>query len=263
MQIRSLGFRTDLIFIHFDGEIVDRGDYLVVRSPLNPSFYWGNFLLFAGPPTPGDEQRWCQLFAREIGVSPQITHMVFGWDSPAGELGSVGPFLRAGFRLVRNEVMVSREVKPPSRRATFVEVRPLRTEAEWAQAVEVQVECREAEHEEAPYREFRRRQMARYRSMASAGLGDWFGAFTDGRLVADLGLFTDGEIGRYQSVETHPDFRRQGIGGSLVFEAGRQSMSKYRLNALVIVAEAESKASRLYGSVGFQRAEAQVGLERW
>ena len=46
MQVTSLGFRTDLALRVLEGaEVTDRGDYLVVRSPDNPTFYWGNFLL--------------------------------------------------------------------------------------------------------------------------------------------------------------------------------------------------------------------------
>lgn len=50
MNIRSLGYRTDLLFPRFDGEVIDRGDYTVIRTPSNPTFYWGNFLLFDQPP---------------------------------------------------------------------------------------------------------------------------------------------------------------------------------------------------------------------
>ena len=38
MQLKSLGNRTDLIFPKFDGLILDRGDYLVIRThPIPPS----------------------------------------------------------------------------------------------------------------------------------------------------------------------------------------------------------------------------------
>ena len=60
MQLRSLGHQTDLIFPRFDGLILDRGDYLVICTPANPAFYWGNFLLFAAPPCQGDLVRWRQ-----------------------------------------------------------------------------------------------------------------------------------------------------------------------------------------------------------
>ena len=63
MLIRSLAYQTDLFFPRFDAEVVDRGDYLVIRTPSNPTFHWGNFLLFAQPPGAGDLNRWRRLFA--------------------------------------------------------------------------------------------------------------------------------------------------------------------------------------------------------
>ena len=54
MRVTSLGFLTDLALRVLEGaEVTDRGDYLVVRSPDNPTFWWGNFLLLAGWPGPG------------------------------------------------------------------------------------------------------------------------------------------------------------------------------------------------------------------
>ncbi len=37
-QIRSLAFRTDLFLVTFDGMVIDRGHYVVVRTPSNPDF---------------------------------------------------------------------------------------------------------------------------------------------------------------------------------------------------------------------------------
>jgi GNAT superfamily N-acetyltransferase len=263
MNIKSLGYRTDLIFPAFDGEIIDRGDYLVVRSPANPAFYWGNFLLFSQPPREGDFRKWRDLFALEIGAPPETHHQVFGWDSPEGEEGIIQPFLQAGFRLIRDVVMTSSELQGPARPSDLVSIRALETESDWEQAVNNQVECREPEFEEGEYRVYRKKQMDRYRNMAASGLGDWFGAFVDQRLVADLGLFHDEGVGRFQSVETHPDFRRRGIGGTLIYRAGRQAKAEYDLHTLAIVAEQASSPARLYESLGFQPREKQVGLEWW
>jgi ribosomal protein S18 acetylase RimI-like enzyme len=83
------------------------------------------------------------------------------------------------------------------------------------------------------------------------------------RLVADLGVFVDREVGRYQSVCTHPEFRRRGIGGALVVEAGRQVMAERNLEKLVIVADDDSSGLRLYKSLGFQPMERQIGLVLW
>jgi GNAT superfamily N-acetyltransferase len=123
--------------------------------------------------------------------------------------------------------------------------------------------CREPEHEEAAFRKFRERQMARYRKMIGANLGDWYGAFIDRRLVADLGIFCREGLGRYQTVQTHPDFRRRGIAGMMVFEAALQAKEKFNLHTLVIIAEEDSAPGRLYQSLGFDPVERQVGLEWW
>jgi ribosomal protein S18 acetylase RimI-like enzyme len=263
MKVKSLGYRTDLIFPSFDGEIIDRGDYLVVRTPTNPTFYWGNFLLFSQPPQEGDFKTWRELFALEIGTPPETEHQVFGWDSPEGEAGLVQPFLEAGFRLIRSVVLTSREPRSPARPSDVVSIRALKTESDWEQAIENQVACREPEFEEHGYRAYKKQQMARYQKMAESGLGDWYGAFIDRRLVADLGLFHHEGVGRYQAVETHPDFRRRGIAGTLVYVARCQLKSDYELHTLVIVAEQASNPARLYESLGFQLTEKQVGLERW
>jgi ribosomal protein S18 acetylase RimI-like enzyme len=139
----------------------------------------------------------------------------------------------------------------------------LKTDDDWEQAVEIGVICREPDFEENGYREFLKRKMERYRKMSAAGLGNWFGAFIDQQMVADLGLFHDGSLGRYQSVETHPDFRSQGIAGTLVYQAGCMAKAEYDLYTLVIVADQDSSAARLYQALGFQLTEKQVGMERW
>jgi ribosomal protein S18 acetylase RimI-like enzyme len=261
MNLKSLGYRTDLIFPSFDGEILDRGDYLVIRSPTNPTFYWGNYLLFSQPPREGDYTKWRELFVQEIGAPPQVEHQTYGWDSPEGEEGEIQPFLQAGFSLNRGIVMRSTDLPHPTRPPAQVNVRALMNEADWAEALDNQVICRDEAFEERAYREFQARQMDRYREMAASGLGDWYGAFIDTRLVADLGIFHDGYLGRFQSVETHPGFRRRGIAGTLIAEASRLAKTRYGIDILVIVADEGSGAARLYESLGFQPVEVQVGLE--
>ena len=263
MNIKSLGYRTDLIFPTFDGQIIDRGNYLVIRTPTNPTFYWGNFLFFSQPPREGDFDVWRDLFTREVGTPPETEHQVFGWDSPDGEEGEIQSFLEAGFRVDRNVVLTSHVPSDPAKPSSSVSIRPLKSESDWVQVVENQVICREPEFEEHEYREFQQKQMTRYRKMAASGHGDWYGAFIKQNLVADLGLYHHGGVGRFQSVETNPDFRRRGIAGTMIVEASRQAKKKYNLHTLVIVADEDSSPARLYTSLGFELTEKQVGLECW
>jgi GNAT superfamily N-acetyltransferase len=263
MNVRSLGYQTDLIFPAFDGEILDRRHYKVIRTPANPTFFWGNYLLFAEPPQKGDFSNWRDLFAKEIGMPPETQHQAFGWDSTDGDVGAIQPFLNAGFQLNHSLVMTVHEPLAPLRSSKDVDIRVLDTESDWGQALENQVICREPEFDEVGFRAFRRGQMKRYRKMAATGLGEWYGAFVGKRLVADAGVFLNGRLGRFQSVQTHPDFRRRGIGGTLVFESGRQALTKHNLQTLVIVADETSGPTRLYETIGFEQVEEQVGLEWW
>jgi GNAT superfamily N-acetyltransferase len=202
------------------------------------------------------------LFAREIGVPPTTRHMTFGWDTIGGEQGVAAPFLEDGFRPVQCTVLTARQLNPPAHPATDVAVRPLVSDDDWAQAVENQVITREPEFTEGEHRNFSQLAMDRYRKMAARGLGDWFGAFLLGKLVADLGIFHTGAVGRYQSVQTHPDYRRWGCAGMLVYEASRYAMERCGLDTLVIVTETDSGAGRLYQSLGFTATEYQAGLEK-
>jgi ribosomal protein S18 acetylase RimI-like enzyme len=262
-DLRSLGYRTDLVFPRYDGELTDRGDYIVVRTPSNPTFYWGNFLLFRNPPAAGDDQRWRSLFEQEIGRPPVTTHEAYGWDSPEGERGLVTPFLDSGFDLVVSRVLSAREVIAPDRSVSGVTFRILEAEEDWQQAVDLQTLTRPEGHAEAGHRAFRHRQMERYRAMQADGRGHWFGAFEGGQLVADLGLFRQDDLARFQSVETHPDFRRRGIAGWLVYEASRAMLADQPQVSLIMVADDGSSAERLYRSVGFEPCEYQMGLELW
>lgn len=261
MKVQSLGRRTDLFFPQFDGEILDRGDYLVIITPSNPMFYWGNFLLFQNPPGPGDFERWNALFDREIRARQSTEHTAFTWDTVHGEMGEAGPFVEAGFDLFQSVVLSTRQVQVPPKYNDEVEIRPLTEDWEWAQATQNQVECREAGFSLQGYQVFKQNQMDRYRRMVRAGLGAWFGAFLEGQLVADLGVFAREKIGRFQSVGTHPAYRRRGICGALVYQASRYAFEHLGAETLVMVADENYHAAKIYESVGFAPTEHQVELE--
>jgi hypothetical protein len=136
MNLHSLAYRADLILPRFDGIILDRGDYLVIRTPTNPLFYWGHFLLFIAPPGPGDFDRWRQLFAEEFGDLPQVKHITLGWDAPDGTQGEIQPFLDAGFHYSKEVVQVAETVYPPPYPNAAIAIRLLTTDAEWAATIQ-------------------------------------------------------------------------------------------------------------------------------
>ena len=100
------------------------------------------------------------------------------------------------------------------------------------------------------------------RALTEAGHGAWFGAFLDGTLVAQLGLITGiSGLARYQNVETHPGARRRGLAGTLVWHAAVTALAG-ETSTLVMVADPDDAAIRVYESVGFTVTEPQLGLVR-
>lgn len=263
MELHSLGYRTDLIFPRYEGEVTDKGDYFVIRTPSNPTFHWGNFLLFAAPPQTGDKERWEQLFADEIGPYPGVSHRAFGWDAPDGDMGEVQPFRDAGYRLDEAVILTAQTVHPPPKTNTEITVRPLSSDEEWQQALHNQVVCRGEEYEFDSYMVYKQRQMERYRAMAEAGLGAWFGAFLGDTVTGDFGIYRDGPIARFQSVGVRPEFRRRGVCGTMIYQGSQWAFKEMGSETLVMAADEHYHAAKIYESVGFKPTEKQIGMDLW
>lgn len=252
IQNLSLGFRTEMIFHQFDGVVKDYKDYLVVKTPLNPGFMFGNLLLFYKAPTTGTLEKWKTLFKKEFQDLPEVKHITFLWDSPSEGPGDTSELSAAGFKVDFSIVLTAQSVHQPVKFNSEMEVRKIETDKEWKDVTEAQILSKSNEYDEKSYRLFKESQMNRYREMSIQGLGNWFGAFANGQLVGDLGLFRENDVGRFQSVETHPDYRRQGICGTLVYESAKFGFNSMNLKELVMVADENYHAAKIYESVGFK-----------
>ncbi|GGO31856.1 GNAT family N-acetyltransferase [Deinococcus humi] len=259
MNLKSLGYRTDLIFARFRGRVTELEEAVAVVNPRSPAHYFGNLLIFHRPPQPGDLAHWEALFAQHVGQPPATPHRLFGWDVPVTQAPQLDEFLEAGYQLEENIVMAAPQLHAPPRPNSNAQYRPLAdVDEEWVQALDNQVASREDGHDEERYRRFKETQLQGLREMCRAGQGFWYGAFLDGRLVADLGVFSDGgELLRYQSVGTDPAHRRQGLCASLTFFAGEHARQHFGARKLVIVADDHASAKRVYASVGFETVERQ------
>ncbi len=257
MELRSLAWRTDLALLRAAGsEVEDRGDHLVVRTPRNPGFYWGNYLLLDAPAGPDDVPDWLRAFEEEF---PEAEHRTFGVDGPDGSVDDLAPFRAAGMGVEASTVMTAQAVHEPAHPNTEASIRPLATDEDWEQQVDLALTDEDLQGE----RVFATRRAAAERSLVDQGRGQWFGAFLDGRLGASMGLFVASEgLARYQGVMTHPDLRGRGLCGTLVHHAGRYGFDELGVHTLVMVADPDYLAIRIYRSVGFAGTETQLQAAR-
>lgn len=237
---------TSLAVDELTGTIVsDRGDHLLVRTPVNPLYHWGNYVQV----TTGDvdaADHWLEIFAAEF---PGAGHRAIGLPrrpDPA-------VWGRHHLDLEVEQSLVAASAPPATPTPTGYAVRQLASDRDWALrlAQELDENARTGEHPPGEYRAFMERQIASRRELVGRGVAAWFGAFTpEGELAGSLGIVVLGERARYQSVLTHADHRRRGIARHLLTHAATWARS-CGVRQLVIVADSGSPAARLYERAGF------------
>lgn len=260
MELSSLGYRSDLMLLRQEGStVVDCGDHLVVRTPANPGFHWGNFVL-AG-------QGWVDRPLADMvtifhAEHPGAGHVAIGVDGVEGRVWDDDEVGECGLKVDPSVVMTATHVQAPVRPNADAVCRMLASDADWAAAMELHA-LDHGTFDAVEYRDFVHRRMTARREQQEAGLGAWFGAFVDGEMSCGLGLFTDGSgLGRFQSVETLASARRRGLAATLVHHASLVGLQDFAIHDLVMVADPDYTAIRVYRSLGFADSEIQVGLAR-
>ncbi len=263
--VRSLGLRTDLMLVGWGGQLDQLGDALRAYTPANPDYYYGNFLLFPDAPGPGDAARWTARFVEAFAHDPGIRHVCLRWDRPDGEGGALDELEAAGFVVDRGDVLTARAVRPPMHVNRDVALREVMGDGDWAAVEQLQVSTAIASYGPDCER-WARRMVAQHRRLVEAGRGRWLGAFAsadrDAPLAGDLGVFVEDGVGRFQAVETEPAFRCRGVCGTLVHRAAEIAFGELGARVLVMVADPDKPAARIYASVGFAQAERLVAAYR-
>jgi GNAT superfamily N-acetyltransferase len=193
------------------------------------------------------------MFAHEIGVDARIRHVTLRWDGITGaiEQSTVGALAAAGFAIEHTWVMTATEVTARPATSDALEIRPLeRAEMAAVAALDLML----AERHDEPFRQFLHRRAIAKQRLVERNLARWWGAFDRtlpprDALVGSLGLVPLANVARYQDVQTATSHRRRGIASGLLAAAARDHTT------LVIVAEPDSAAARVYGRAGFAVAE--------
>jgi GNAT superfamily N-acetyltransferase len=243
-----LGWYTDVAVLRLNGAQVDEHpDHWVVRSPTNPHFHWGNFVLVTDPARVDDAEHWLEVFEQEF---PDAPHRSIGLAAAPQQPDR---WRAVGLELEHDDVLSTDTCPASTSVPQGYLVKQIADAIEWEQSTGLRVsEFAEDDPHEAEYE----RQSTRTRIDASAaGHAAWFGAFHGDRLAAELGIVLCGDgIARYQAVVTGADHRRQGLAGHLLGVAARWAADR-GARVWVIVAEDGGDAARLYRARGFHPAD--------
>lgn len=240
------GWATDLAVLRHSGSVIeDRGNHLVVRTPKNPDYHWGNCILVLDERTVGDADGWIAVFN---AVHPQAAWVSVGL---IGEPDDASAWTARGVLIEGDDVLVSRQPPRATPLADGYTVRRIAGE-DWEQVVAAEVADNELTGASDPelHERFARAQTALRRGLSDRDLAAFFGAFADGVLASSLGIVACGRTARYQSVGTDAGHRRRGLAGHLLGVAATWSAGK-GCDGWVIITEAGNPAGRLYRNLGF------------
>jgi GNAT superfamily N-acetyltransferase len=241
------GWSTDLAILEHCGSIVeDHQDHLIVRTPHNPDFHWGNCLFVTDEDAVGDAGRWVNAFQLAF---PEATWVAIGLTRMPDDQDA---WIAQGLDLELDDVLTTRTLPRQTPLPQGYTVRRL-SGRDWAQSVARSVAENHRTDEQDPksFERFAQGKAQARRALSERDIGAWFGAFAHDTLVADLGIVRCGTTARYQSVGTDDEHRRRGLASQLLGVAA-QWAADGGCDRWVIVTEATNPAGRVYRSLGFE-----------
>ena len=244
--------RSELLTLSGISYLEQHDGYLVQSTPSEPDFWMGNQLIMSD--TARTVPDAFSLFETHF---PEATHRSVVWDVPGMDPSLLGDQVE-GF-----DAMMFGGTMTDAPTPDGIVLRPLDGPKDWAKVEGLQAEVGQEEGRDAQaHAPYLARRNAGRRAQIDKGLGQWFAAFDGDRVVASMGMFHDDQIARYQSVETRQSHRRRGICSALLRHCALWALDRAPNADVVIVAEADTDAGRLYRNMGFVHAETIYGVVR-
>ncbi len=253
-NIKNLGVRTDLIRHKKESIILEKENYFLIKTPSRPTYFWGNFLIMKEAPSKGCYKDWMRRYESEFSSKEQ-GFTAIGWDG--NEPGDSSEFTLKGFTFCSFNTLVLNKVIEPKKLNSSLELRPISKDSDWEQLLLLN---NRSDEEEVTSTYIISKVKGQKESVAE-GRSIRYGAFLDGKLVGDMGILFDGEIGRFNSVTTHNKFRNQGVCTTLLNGFLRFLVAEISLEKMVIVCDQGTQAERIYTRAGFEYHESHYGLE--
>lgn len=257
IQLKSKALTSELILLRDSCEIKERKEYFVIRSLRNPYFHWGNFLIFNQAPKENDLPKWEEYFCEEF---PEFIHQHRAFTWIKGE--DFPNFTIREYHLEKMACLTTKDIQQVQQIHPDITIRRIQSEEEWIELEKKQTERIDLKEHDTSFLKFNKQKFKDYKAMIDKHFGDWFVADLEGKWVADLGLFYGEGMARYQNVTTYPGFEGRGIAHALVYGSAKYALKNYPIEELVIVADENSRAQKIYQNLGFQMVERRTNLYR-
>jgi ribosomal protein S18 acetylase RimI-like enzyme len=260
-QPTSLFLRTEFIFWREYSVIEDIGDALIITTPENPFWHWGNLIVLKEWPRREQTKRWRDMHFTRIAPLQPIPNRLLVWEGIPKDKDFLEAYSADGLIFSTFDVLQLDELyKHPTHRSDILIRAIPDSDEEWHSVIAMNVESFSTLYDDSEYRNFAEQRFAHYRKMVRKGIGHWYGAYINDELAGSLGIFRGDGLCRFQEVAVRPRFRRQGIAATLVYETARTAQQEYSGYPQIIAADADGDAIRIYRALGFKKDSLSYAL---
>ncbi|MHC4553355.1 MAG: GNAT family N-acetyltransferase [Planctomycetota bacterium] len=260
MNLKSQFQHAILLKDRQTAQITDKSSYIVVRTPNRPDFFWGNYIIMPSAPTTDVYEHWLTIFESEIGPKSKTGFVAITWDGN-GQQGDTDQFTDKGFELQTSVILSASCVHAPPKTNPHVTIRPLQTESDFEQTIDVHFTPNWEYSSDEDQILFLQDSIKDFRKRVDTGNTISIGAFLDNKLTAVVEMYYNNTLCVLDSVATHRDYRRQKICSTLTYYASQYALTQLNCQTLALEADAEYHAAAIYESIGFQPTEKLYRLQ--
>ena len=228
---------------------VKHDDYSVMSTPGFDEYWYGNFLDLKEPPQPGQLDKWKANWEREFVARSGLGTVVFTWCEALGASADTYRQQADELRLeIDSAVFMSLGLPINPAPVSGLVIRQA-ADSDW-QALH-DLGAAQIDENNTDHCAYWKRRLAEFQNSVTAGLGSWWVALQDEQIVGSAGFFGDGQVGRFQEVTTAKEWRSRGIASNLVYEIASAYCKQNISSEVLIAAEPDSQAERIYSRLGF------------
>ncbi len=260
---RYLELRSEAIIGQLECELIEQEDYFVFRTPANPTYHYGNLLCLKVPLNSYSKTQWQQHFSSAFHDMPLVEHYTFCWPRALETEQVKNDFIDHGFSYEEVHVLslLRKSFETPQEQNTEVTLRPLTTDNDWQQWLELSLAEQQGDYDQTSLRHFLTARMANYQALDHGGQGQYLGAFNADQLIGYAGLYHKNELARFQNVHVISKYQNQKIAKTLLSKLIAQAPAE--VTTFVIVADEHYHATKLYQGLGFKVTERNCSVSWW
>lgn len=261
--MNNLGFFTDFKLLGSDAKVTEYVDYYLVETPTNPTFIDGNCMVLKSPDLLLDKDKLEKLFKCHFSEATNQHHVGFRlMHIPSDEI--LAPYLQNDQYQIDNLAVMTYDKEAVEAKTVLQEerdhIRPFSSDLDWEQWTQHEIRERPTVFSEASFKAYLLNRRNVYKTMITQEMGNFYGVFRDGKLLAAAGLYIFDKIGRFQQVRTIESARRQGLCKRLIQHI--YTVNMLQMEEAVIVADEDYHALKIYEGLGFRTRENQYDLTK-